>query len=65
MAKIKVACFYLGHGVLLFTITGDGVGPQLRFRIFVLLQETWRPNLEASSSMADRAIGYFVLLVDK
>ena len=32
-----------------FTVTGCGAAPQLRFWIFVLFQETWRPNFEASS----------------
>jgi len=45
-----------GSTVLPSTITGSGVGPEPRFWIFVLVQETRRPNLEASSSIAARAV---------
>jgi len=34
------------------TIIGDSVDPEPRFWSFVLVQETQRPNLEASSSIA-------------
>jgi len=42
--------------VLPSTIIGDGVDPKPRFWSFVLVQETQRPNLEASSSIAVRAV---------
>jgi len=45
-----------GSTVLPSTIIGDGVGPEPRFWIFVLVQETRRPNLEASSSIETRAL---------
>jgi len=48
-----------GSTVFPFTVSEDAVGPDLRFWIFVLAQEMWRPNFEASSSIADRAARYF------
>ena len=34
-----------GSTVFPFTVSEDGVGPELRFCIFVLARETWRSEL--------------------
>jgi len=46
--------------VLSFTVTGASVDPKPRFWIFVLAQETRRPNLEASPSIAERGAEVFL-----
>jgi len=48
-----------GSTVLPSTVTG---GPELRFWIFVLVQETRRPNLEASSYCCESGEEAFLLV---
>jgi len=52
----KYVNFSTGSTVLSSTIIGDGVDFEPRFWSFVLVQETRRPNLEASSSIVVRAV---------
>ena len=55
----QVRKFCTGSTVLRFSITGDGVDPSPRFWSFVFAQETCRLNLEASLSIAERAVQNF------